>query len=40
MIVAVAIIGMPLLLALSAAGALVESINPDELNRMGVAQRP
>ena len=39
MYVVAVIIGLPVLLALSAAGALVESMNPDELSAMGVAKR-
>jgi hypothetical protein len=33
-----AIIGMAFFLTLSAAGAFIESINPDELLRMGVVR--
>jgi hypothetical protein len=33
------IIGMPLLLSMSGAGVLVESITVDELNGMGVVRR-
>jgi hypothetical protein len=32
------VIGLPLFLGLAAAGALVESIKPDELSSMGVVQ--
>jgi len=39
MLVLAVIIGIPLLLALSTAGAVVESIDPDELSGMGVARR-
>ncbi len=33
------IIGVPVLLVLTAAGAFIESMNPDELSNMGVATR-
>ena len=33
-----AIIGIPILLTLTTAGALVESMNPDELSNMGVVR--
>jgi hypothetical protein len=33
------VIGLPLFLGLAAAGALVESINPDELSSMGVVEQ-
>ena len=39
MFVVAVIIGMPLLLALSSTGVLVESIGPDELGSMGVVRR-
>jgi hypothetical protein len=38
-LVTAVIIGMPLLLAMSGAGVLVESIKVDELRGMGVARR-
>ena len=40
MLILAVIIGVVLLLALATAGAFVESISPDELNRMGIAKRP
>ncbi len=39
MLVLATIIGIPVLLALSAAGPLVESMSPDELSSMGVVRR-
>ncbi|HTP02664.1 MAG TPA: hypothetical protein VMJ64_14910 [Anaerolineales bacterium] len=39
MTVLMILLSIPLLLALSTTGALVESLNPDELTDMGVASR-
>jgi hypothetical protein len=38
MLLITVVIGLPLFLGLAAAGALVESINPDELSSMGVVE--
>ncbi len=38
MFLAAIIIGVPLLLTLASAGAAVESADPAELNRMGIAR--
>jgi len=34
------IIGLPIVIALSSAGVLVESTSPDELSSMGVERKP